>query len=65
MGAREVVGEAREAMTVRRVYGEPYERGAAFVPAAKVRGSGGAATPRATRAAASAGLPNGDALRRR
>ena len=34
--------EARDVLTVRRVYGEPYEKnGVTFVPAASVRGGGG------------------------
>jgi uncharacterized spore protein YtfJ len=42
MDISEVVAQAREAMTVRRVYGDPYEKdGVTIIPAAKVRGSGG------------------------
>ena len=42
MNFQDVVTEAREAMSVQRVYGEPYERdGAVVIPAADVRGGGG------------------------
>lgn len=38
----EVMTEARDALTVTRVYGEPYETdGVTFIPAAAVRGGGG------------------------
>ena len=43
MDVLEKVAQAREAMTVRRVYGDPYEKdGVTIIPAAKVRGRGGA-----------------------
>jgi uncharacterized spore protein YtfJ len=36
------IGQARDAITVKRVYGDPYEReGVTVVPAAAVRGGGG------------------------
>lgn len=39
----ELVEGAREALTVKRVYGEPYEKnGVTLIPAAAVRGGGGA-----------------------
>ncbi|MBV9453827.1 MAG: hypothetical protein JOZ19_06875, partial [Rubrobacter sp.] len=39
MDVFEMVSQAREAMTVRRVYGDPYEKeGVTIIPAAKVRG---------------------------
>ena len=39
----EVLREARDTLTVRRVYGEPYEAdGVTVIPAASVRGGGGA-----------------------
>ncbi len=42
MDALEAVAKAQDAITVRRVYGEPYERdGAVVIPAAEVRGGGG------------------------
>ena len=42
MTFREVVERAQDALTVRRVYGEPYEHdGALVIPAAAVRGGGG------------------------
>jgi uncharacterized spore protein YtfJ len=42
MDIRETVAKAQEAITVKRVYGEPYERdGVVFIPAAQVRGGGG------------------------
>jgi uncharacterized spore protein YtfJ len=42
MNVAEMLEGAREAMTVKRVYGEPIEReGLTIVPAADVRGGGG------------------------
>jgi uncharacterized spore protein YtfJ len=42
MDVQELVGTARDALTVRRVYGDPYERdGVTVIPAAAVRGGGG------------------------
>jgi uncharacterized spore protein YtfJ len=42
MNVFEVMSQAREAMTVRRVYGDPYEKdGVTIIPAANVRGGGG------------------------
>jgi uncharacterized spore protein YtfJ len=42
MEVEEVIKEARDAMTVRRVYGEPYDRdGSTIIPAAAVRGGAG------------------------
>jgi len=42
MNVTEMLDGAREAMTVKRVYGEPIERaGLTIVPAADVRGGGG------------------------
>ena len=39
----ELMAGARDTITVRRVYGEPYEKdGVTFIPAASVRGGGGA-----------------------
>lgn len=39
----EMVEQARDAMTVRRVYGDPIERdGVTVIPAASIRGGGGA-----------------------
>ena len=38
----EILDGARDTVTVRRVYGEPYEQdGITFIPAAAVRGGGG------------------------
>ena len=38
----DILEGARDSITVRRVYGEPYEKdGVTFVPAAAVRGGGG------------------------
>jgi uncharacterized spore protein YtfJ len=38
----ELLGEARDTMTVKRVFGEPYEKnGVTFIPAAAIRGGGG------------------------
>jgi uncharacterized spore protein YtfJ len=42
MDVFEMVSQAREATTVRRVFGDPYEKdGVTIIPAAKVRGRGG------------------------
>jgi uncharacterized spore protein YtfJ len=42
MNAKEILAQAGETLTARRVYGEPYERdGLTIVPAARVRGGGG------------------------
>jgi uncharacterized spore protein YtfJ len=42
MDVQELLAEARDAMTARRVYGEPYERdGLTVIPAAVVRGGSG------------------------
>ncbi len=44
MDAKETIDAARESLTVRRVYGEPYERnGVTVIPAASVQGGGGGA----------------------
>lgn len=43
MNALETLGETRDAITVRRVYGDPYqEEGVTVIPAAHVMGGGGA-----------------------
>jgi uncharacterized spore protein YtfJ len=42
MSLSELLGTAREALSVRRVFGDPYERdGVTVIPAATVRGIGG------------------------
>jgi uncharacterized spore protein YtfJ len=42
MEAREVIAQARDAITVKRVFGEPYEKdGVTIIPAARVRGGAG------------------------
>jgi uncharacterized spore protein YtfJ len=42
MNVQEVIGQARDALTVKRVYGEPYEKdGVMVIPAAKVQGGAG------------------------
>jgi uncharacterized spore protein YtfJ len=42
MDVQEVVTEARDAITVKRVFGEPYEKnGVTVIPAARVGGAGG------------------------
>jgi len=42
MNALEAVQQSREAITVRRVYGDPYqEQGVTVIPAAAVMGAGG------------------------
>ncbi|RBY87726.1 spore germination protein GerW family protein [Blastococcus sp. TF02A-30] len=43
MQVQDVLGSARDAITVRRVFGEPYEKdGVTVIPAARVGGGGGA-----------------------
>jgi uncharacterized spore protein YtfJ len=43
MNALETINQARDALTVKRVYGEPYqEDGVTVIPAASVAGGGGA-----------------------
>jgi len=42
MSLSQLLDTARDSMTVRRVFGDPYERdGATVIPAARVRGAGG------------------------
>ena len=42
MDAADVIQQAREALTAKRVFGEPYERnGITVIPAATIRGGGG------------------------
>ncbi len=42
MDIQEVIGQARDTMTVKRVFGEPYEKnGVTVIPAAKVQGGAG------------------------
>ena len=42
MDVLETIAQARDAITVRRVFGEPYERdGVTVIPAARVQGGGG------------------------
>lgn len=42
MDVQELLAQARDALTVRRVYGEPYEKnGVTVIEAASVRGGGG------------------------
>jgi uncharacterized spore protein YtfJ len=47
MDLQELIGSARDAMTVRRVYGEPYEKdGLTIIPAAVLRGGVGGQSAR-------------------
>jgi uncharacterized spore protein YtfJ len=42
MEVHEVIGQARDALTVKRVFGEPYEKdGVTIIPAARVLGGAG------------------------
>lgn len=42
MNVQEVIGQARDALTVKRVFGEPYEKnGVTVIPAARVQGGAG------------------------
>jgi uncharacterized spore protein YtfJ len=43
MEVQDLVGQARDALTVKRVFGEPYEKdGVTIIPAARVQGGAGA-----------------------
>jgi uncharacterized spore protein YtfJ len=43
MDVQEVIGQARDALTIKRVFGEPYEKdGVTVIPAARVQGGAGA-----------------------
>ena len=45
MDTEQLINQARDAITVRRVFGEPYERdGVTIIPAAVVRGGAGGGT---------------------
>ena len=45
MNFQDVISSGRDSMTVKRVYGEPYERnGVMVIPAAEVMGGGGMGT---------------------
>jgi uncharacterized spore protein YtfJ len=45
MEVQDVIGQARDAITVKRVFGEPYEKnGVTLIPAAKVQGGAGGGT---------------------
>jgi len=59
MDYAETIAKAQDAVTVRRVYGKPYERnGVTVIPAAQVAGGGGAGggeDPTAAAPAAAAG----------
>ncbi len=45
MDVTDVIGQARDAITVKRVFGDPYEKnGVTFIPAAKVQGGAGGGT---------------------
>lgn len=42
MNVQDVIGQARDAITVKRVFGEPYEKnGVTVIPVANVRGGAG------------------------
>ena len=42
MQVQDVIGQARDALTVKRVFGEPYEKdGVTIIPAARVQGGAG------------------------
>jgi uncharacterized spore protein YtfJ len=43
MEVQDVIAQARDALTIRRVFGEPYEKdGLTIIPAARVQGGAGA-----------------------
>jgi uncharacterized spore protein YtfJ len=42
MGIQDMIGQARDALTVKRVFGDPYEKnGMTLIPAARVQGGAG------------------------
>jgi uncharacterized spore protein YtfJ len=42
MEVQDLIGQARDALTVKRVFGEPYEKdGVTIIPAARVQGAAG------------------------
>jgi uncharacterized spore protein YtfJ len=42
MDVQDVIGQARDALTIKRVFGEPYEKdGVTVIPAARVQGGAG------------------------
>jgi uncharacterized spore protein YtfJ len=42
MGIQDMIGQARDALTVKRVFGDPYEKnGMTVIPAARVQGGAG------------------------
>jgi uncharacterized spore protein YtfJ len=50
---QDVIAQARDALTVKRVFGEPYEKdGVTIIPAARVQGAAGAEAARIPRARA-------------
>ena len=56
MNALDTVNQMRDAITVRRVYGEPYqEDGVTIIPAAHVVGGGGGEATRSATAGAASG----------
>ena len=56
MEIEEIVGKARDAVGVRRVYGEPYEQnGVTVIPAAVIRGGSGGGGGEGTEGEAEAG----------
>ena len=45
MDVTDIIGQARDAITVKRVFGDPYEKnGVTLIPAAKVQGGAGGGT---------------------
>jgi uncharacterized spore protein YtfJ len=55
MDAREILGQARDAMSVKRVFGEPYEKdGVTVIPVAKIMGGAGAGSGPVAKAGADA-----------
>ena len=66
MDIMETISAARDAITVKRVYGEPYERnGVAVIPAAAVQGGGGGGGGGGGDADGQSGSGGGFALRAR
>ena len=60
MDVQQALAEARDAVSVRRVYGDPYERdGLVVIPAASVRGAGGGGGGEGSQADRSTGSGSG------
>ena len=61
MNLEEIIGQARDAVGVRRIFGEPHKQsGVTVIPAAVIRGASGGGGGEGTVGAADAGVSEGD-----